>query len=353
MLLTVGVVTLVAYNAKQELPNFKRNNNNSHLGEYIENASDTDSPLDHTGGEWTMEIEPSKDEPILKVAPVSLFIPPNIDRIRAILIFFSNGVGEQEYEHEMWRTFAATHQLGLMKVLLSDIRNKYDSSFRYPEQSARMLSNILNVMGDVSKHQEVRCTPFVLFGHSSGGFLVTRLLPHVYKRTVSFVAFHGSVVTDEALIPESVSVPGLFLIAGFDPEGIRHDSTEHVERGRSRGARWSLVVEPDAHHWDIDSGRNLIMQFVEETLRRRIQADADGLRGPAKLTTLPEQNGWLGQLEHHSVYDGREHFKGHGREVIDSVCIAPYENYLGPRDGANWMISKLFAENWLLYQFTI
>ncbi len=106
------------------------------------------------------------------------------------MLFSAHALGEQEYAHEMWKTSAAEQGYGLMKIQLRDV---YDhvTSYDYPEESAEILFKILAVMANVSEHQKIEYAPFFFFGHSAGGFFITRLLPYVHQRTAAFIAFHG------------------------------------------------------------------------------------------------------------------------------------------------------------------
>ncbi len=298
------------------------------------------------GTDWRAVIAPDEASPDLEEASVELFIPDHVDEVRGVLVFSHAGVGASEYLHYMWRSSAKAHGYGLMKATIGAVQGNWPP-WEYPEQSAKLISRIFDAMAELTAHPELGRCPLVFFGHSAGGFWVTRLIALLPERTAGFVAFHGSLESNEMFSPRVLAIPGLFLVAEYDPIWIRDRSAEDVENGRARGARWSLVLEPDAGHWDADSGRWLMAEFVETVLHRRVGPAADSSTGPAALVELPEEQGWLGQLVHRSVYDGDEEFEDQGKEVIISAGITPCcpDPELASR--SNWLISERFAESWL------
>ena len=319
----------------------------------IENASDIDVPDDQISheAEWKRDISSTDDTPDLKDAEVSLYIPGGVSEARGVLIFSYNGVGTWEYEHEVWRASAASHGYAMLHIVLTDIHDRV-APWEFPEQSARFIYRILDTMAQISNHTELESAPLFFFGHSAGGFWFTRLVPQLTERAVGFIAFHGSMSSDELFFPSALSVPGLFLVAEYDPIWIRTDTFEIVNTGFEKGALWSLVVEPDAGHWDVDPGRRLMVEFVETVFQFRVPptSGADGERD--SLSAVPEKDIRLGQLAHHSVYDGDEEFEDSGREVITAASILPQQTETTTSSSGSRLISQTFAESWLAYELT-
>lgn len=314
--------------------------------------ADSDSTIAALTDSWTLEISPSTNTPDLQASVTQLFIPETVAEVRGIVVMSDHALGEGEYAQTAWRTSARENMYGIMKVHLNDIHGNV-TSFEYPEQSARMLVHIFNEMAALSEHPELAYVPFIFYGHSAGGFLGTRLIAEIPERSAGFVAFHGSFESEALFTTEALSVPGLLVVAEYDLKYIRNDTSELVRKGRTRGARWSLVVDRGAGHWDADPSRALVINFVEEVFHRRLNALADTGGGPVPLKLLPENEGWLGKLEHHTAYDGYECTAGAGREAITSAYISQYGNFPDSPGDASWIISKSFAQNWLLYEMTI
>lgn len=299
--------------------------------------------------EWQQSIPSTEETPDLSDARVRLYIPCEVEKASGLLIFSHIGVGEWEYDHETWRASAAAHSYALMMIELSDIHDRV-APWAFPEQSALFVTQILSKMAEQSKHEELRTCPLFFFGHSAGGFWFTRMIPEISERTAGFVAFHGSLTCDALFEPDSLIIPGLFLVAEYDPIWIRKDSFKIVERGRKNGARWSLVVEPDAGHWDVDLGRHLMVDFTETVFRLRIGQENENETGAMSLLELPASDGWLGQLDHQAVYNGDEEFEGSGKEIVTGADIAPWNRELA--NSGYWLVSESFAESWLSYELS-
>ncbi len=297
--------------------------------------------------DW-QQLFPAMDEtPDLGDAKVRLYIPCEVEQASGIMIFSHIGVGEWEYDHETWRASAAVQNYALVMIELADIHGRV-APWEFPEQSADFVTQILSAMADKSGHDELKTCPLFFFGHSAGGFWFTRMIPWLSERTAGFLAFHGSLSSNALFLADSLAVPGLFLIAEYDPIWIREDTTVIVEKGRKSGARWSLMVEPGAGHWEVDSGRQLMVDFTETVFQLRINQRNDGQEKSLPLMELPQSDGWLGQLEHQSVYGEGEEFDGSGKEVIVSADIMPWNEALS--NNGNWLISEAFAKSWLAYE---
>ena len=299
-----------------------------------------------TAQEWLAVFPTRADAQDLLDAKVSLYIPDHVSRVRGVLLFSHAGVGESEFEHKAWRISAANHGYGLMKI---DVRDRFDrvTPWESPGQSASLITRVFDTMARVSGHDELKRCPLVFFGHSAGGFWITRFIPHLTERTAGFVAFHGGLESDAFFSPPVLSIPGLFLVAEYDLPWIREDGIRLVETGRNMGARWSLVVEPNTEHSDPEPGRWLMVMFVETVINHRIPDRGNDSDHPVLLQALPEQAGWLGQLIHRTVYDGDEAFKHAGKEEITGAAIRPWKE--NERD-ASWLISEAFAKSWLAFE---
>ena len=316
------------------------------LDEAIKDIEDTDHLCaPDTQTEWQQIIPPTDETPDLGDARVRLYIPCGVKQASGVIIFSHIGVGEWEYDHEMWRAFAETDRYALVMIELGDIHGKV-APWGFPGQSARFVTRILSTMAEHSRHEEMTTSPLFFFGHSAGGFWFTRMIPEISGRTAGFLAFHGALPSEAFFEPDSLAVPGLFLVAEYDPIWIRRDSTEIVTRGRENGAKWAMVVEPDAGHWDVDPGRRMMIDFTKTVFQRRVGPAKES--GATPLSELPANNGWLGQLEHKSVYNGDEEFEGSGKEIVVSAAITPWNDT--DSNTGNWLISESFAQSWLSYE---
>jgi hypothetical protein len=202
----------------------------------------------------------------------------------------------------------------------------------------------LDALAGASGRAEVARCPIVLFGHSSAGQLVAAMSSVLAGRTAGFVVYKGGARTrggafvHEKLLmsEEHLRVPGLVVVAERDPAGLRDASIRLVQRGRARGARWALAIEPGGGHCDLGATRGLTVPFVEEVLGARL--------GPGGLADLDEGAGRLGQLSFHREGKGEE-----SRDVVDRASIWRWGRYPWERAGGQWLVSARFALAWLRF----
>ena len=302
-----------------------------------------------TRGSHHVVLAPDADTLDLREASVDLFIPINVARVRGVLLFASAGVGEAEFDNAVWRTSAAINGYGLVRVGFRDAPGK-PQLWDVPRQMAIMVSRALNVLATKSGHHELSDCPIIFWGHSAGGFWQMRAMPHLAARTAGFVAFHGSLTSHALYSPDVLQIPGLFLIGDADLIWIREAAVDIVRAGRPFGARWALVVEPEVGHSDVTPGRWLMTMFVEKVFERRVVISDDAPDERLPLATLPESDGWLGQLAHRSVFGGDEMYEDAGKEVIENAAIAPWDSDTSLPERSNWLITEGFAKAWLAYE---
>ena len=302
-------------------------------------------PID--GIEWHTTIASTEETPDLADADVRLLLPSDTAHVRGILVFSRNGVGGWEYEHNAWRSAAVKEGLALMDIDLPDRADRV-TPWESADQSAIFLDRMFPILAELSGHPELAQAPLFFFGHSAGAFWFTRLIPLVAARTAGFIAFQGSLTCEELFFPDTLAIPGMFVIAEYDPIWIRTDTTAIVEEGLKNGALWSLTVQPDIGHWDIEPSRPLMISFMQTVFDRRLpQSDTDA---QTELRPFPLDDIRLGTLSHRSVYDGNEEFEGSGREIITGAALLPPQTVPDPAISYHRLISSQFAETWLSYE---
>ena len=141
----------------------------------------------------------------------------------------------------------------------------------------------------------------------------------------------------------------MFFIAEYDPIWIRTDVTAVVEEGLKKGALWSLTVQPDAGHWDIEPTRSQMIRFMRTVIERRLPSQSE-TGAPAAMHPFPLEEIRLGVLLHQSVYDGDEEFEGSGREIVTGVYLLPPEASVDSQVSYHRLISSNLAETWLTYE---
>ena len=300
------------------------------------------------GSEWQTTIASTDTTPDLEDADVRMFIPSDTAYVRGILIFSRNGVGDTEYEHNAWRSAAATVGMAVINIELRDCEERL-TPWESADQSVRLLNRMFTVLAELSGHPELAEAPLFFFGHSAGAFWFTRLIPRFAERTAGFIAFQGSLTCDRLFSPEALAIPGMFVIAEYDPIWIRTGTTEIVDEGLKKGALWSLTVQPDVGHWDIDPSRSMMIAFMRTVFDRRLPPQSES-GAPSTLLPFPLDDIRLGTLTHRNVYDEEERIEGNGREIITAAVLLPPETPPDPTRSYHRLVSSGFAEAWVSYE---
>jgi hypothetical protein len=135
-------------------------------------------------------------------------------------------------------------------------------------------------------------------------------------------------------------VPGLIMHAHQD-KYFGNGQEQAVDDLRvERNAPVSLLVDGKSGHWPSDREATfaLIVDFCESCIRVRFPW---GILSPdVKMKPVLIETGWLADR-----YDRR-------RGGMQRLNVAPYGEYSGDKEIANWLTNEAFARSWQRYAAT-
>jgi pimeloyl-ACP methyl ester carboxylesterase len=250
-------------------------------------------------------------------------IEGNLKELRGVLIVVGWGMGFTVYDDEQWQQLAADLQFAVVRIAIRHISQPNASSIgpgRIPETADEVMVMLLRELGEQSKHPELTTSPFVLWGHSAGGGLVSRLAARLPQRTIGVVRYHnnGAAVGDLQILRQ---IPTLILVGGRDP-GNRGAAETDWSAARKTGAPWTFGVEPEATHEnaaDLRQAHLLFRAWLTSVVQQRIAAGG-------KLVQSPGAAGWLGNIR--------------------SGEVAQASAYREDRSAASWLPDEATAARW-------
>jgi len=171
-----------------------------------------------------------------------------------------------------------------------------------------------------SSHAEIEYAPIFFEGYSWGGIFSYNFTWWKPEKVIGFipVAFYA----DTILVGPATQVPGYLVYGEFDaPE---FNPTLGFEKNRSKGALWSLAMQPNvAHNPIID--RDLLDNYFKDVIELRLPKTI--IPGhPVALNTIDESIGWFGD-----------------RSTFE---IAQYDSFPGDKLQACWFPSEEVALRW-------
>ncbi|MFP4104586.1 MAG: hypothetical protein ACLFVU_00720 [Phycisphaerae bacterium] len=271
----------------------------------------------------TVEMPPKKGKP-RKPERVTLWIPPNCDNIRGVIV-----------AHPMIKGMAtsrtvrrAAAQAGLATMVMPNY------SFK-GEETVKRMDAIFEEMAAKSGHSELKGAAVIPAGLSASVLAARNVGYAAPERTIGIVHVAGGNMHHNIVNPDQ-SLSGVPFIAmngefewcgpegGIRPEYGRQTQWVMIREQLLRRRRhdpqhlMSLVVVPGRDHgaWDVD----LAALFVRKAAEYRAPKEKRDGSKPAKCRTIKAEDGWLTDAD----LDHPEHNP------------APYDKYTGDKTEAFW-----------------
>lgn len=211
------------------------------------------------------------------VAAFRWWHPPEAKELKGILVLVpgSNADGRSGVSDPFWQDFAKRHHFALIGCCFKDHPHEnmnIEDYARAGDGSGQALLDAVSLLAKEAGHLEAAAARLFLWGHSAGGEFNYELTCWKPQRVAAFVVNKGGYYFTPLAPDASRAVPGIFFIgekdAAFRIAAIR----KIYEANRDAGAKWKLVVEPDAGH-GLGKSRDLAAEFFAQIISARAQGD--------------------------------------------------------------------------------
>jgi hypothetical protein len=269
-------------------------------------------------------------------ADYRLWIPKGVKTLRGIIVKQHGCGGDSSmalglnYANDLqWQALALKHRLALLGTKYP---TDYETKNRYPDDpcnswalidrgSEKALLMAIHKLSQNSRHPELAKLPWVLWGHSGGADWSIQMAKKYPERTIAVVLARGgaalvsdstsSLILNAKISPGLLKVPVLYALGEKDP-----NTEEDVElpkkifhRYRNAGALWAIAEEANAGHETADT-RLLAIPFLDAVLSKRLTA------GDGTLRAVDSAQGWLGDLQTHTIAPIQAGIKGNSLEDV-------------------------------------
>lgn len=249
------------------------------------------------------------------------YVPSETERLRAAFLISLHGMGS--IDHPVLRRFADENDIALVGVEGPPIQRGC-----YP---VSLLDAPLERLGEMTGHPELVEVPVLTFGHSNGTGFATVYAAERPERLIGWISYHSG-HDWQLLLPGVEEAPGLVMHGHLDKWLENGQEQAVLDLRGKRNAPVAMMLEGNVGHGPVDPTATweFIVEFCLAALRLRLGEDG-------RLAPVEIEAGWLG-----GVYDrdigGQQH-----------LPIAPYAEYDGEIETANWLPDGEFAGIWQLY----
>lgn len=265
----------------------------------------------------------------------TVFIPEDIKTIRGIFIHQHGcgmeGRGISTAYDVQYQAFAKKWGLAIIGPDLYSASGGCHN-WRFLESgSDRSLIKTLDEVADLSGHPEIARAPWLLWGHSGGGYWTIAMLNKYPERIMALFAYSPAFDMQWDFPEEALKVPVMIRHAGENDLNDSHANCHQTaidvfNRLRKRGGYVSLAPTPYQDH-TYSYVRYMAIPFYESILAQRL-SDTD----PALMNDMNSGLAWLG----------------------DTLALNTYKDakYMGDKYSLGWLPDSLVAAKWKEYVIT-
>jgi pimeloyl-ACP methyl ester carboxylesterase len=263
-------------------------------------------------------------------ADYGVFIPGGVRRIRGILIH-QHGCGMERFGITIpydiqYQAFAKKWGLAVMEPVL------YGNcgGWRDPESgSGQALLEALKRAATLSGHKELNSVPWLLWGHSGGGYWTLAMMKNFPDRILAVFGYSPAFDPQWPYPAEAAKIPLMIRYAGNNDcksngTSCRETAIHAFSKLRKMNAPVSIASNPDQNH-NFSFVRYMALPFFESALLQRLP-----VRASREMRVLDNAVTWFGDTATFRVFRS-DLFQG-DREAAclfpDSASAAKWNEYV-------------------------
>ena len=226
-----------------------------------------------------------------------VYVPSTADKIRGVMVF-QHGCSQEEFGVSrhcdvQYQALARKWNLAIIEPAIFGLCDIW----AYPSNgSYKALLLALTKAGVRTGHPELATAPFLLWGHSGGGFWTLSMLHEHPERIITAICYSAAWDPDWDYAPEGYEVPILFRHAGpgEGAEGIPATARHSFAHLRSHGAPASIAFTRGQGH-NHSYMRTMTVPFWEAALKQRLTEGG-------RLQPLDPARTWLGDTTTFEIF---------------------------------------------------
>lgn len=263
-----------------------------------------------------------------------LWIPPDCQRVRAVLLCQHNMLEEALLEHPKMRSSLA--RLGIAEVWMAPPN---DYVFDFTRGAGEAFDSMMSSLAEMSGYSELKTAPAIPMGHSACASFPWNFGAWNPARTLAMISVLGDAPLTN--LPGSgrpnppwgnrtiQGVPGLMVMGEYEWLEERL-SPALAFRRNNPDAAIAMLAEPGRGHFDAsDELLDYLILFIRKCVEQRLTSEPTGGKAPT-LAPINARNGWL--VERWRLDTPR------------TIKPAPASEYTGKPDEAFWCFDSEMAE---------
>lgn len=278
----------------------------------------------------------NESDPAYKIdsARFAFFIPNGIDEIKGVFIHqhgcTMEGRGISSAFDLQYQAFAKKWKLAIVGPDFYDAENNCHD-WKNPENgTADALLKALKTISEISMHKELFEAPWLLWGHSGGGYWAQAMMKDFPERVMGVFSYSPGLDARFNYPEVALQIPLMIRHAGAEGDACCvMTALNTFNQLRSRNAYVGISYTPFQNH-NFSFVRYLAIPFFESVLSQRLPQGKD--ISFKNLRPMNIGKAWLGDTS--------------------SLNLFPEKLFAGTKQSAAWLPDSLVAHKWREYSIT-
>ncbi len=244
--------------------------------------------------QWSVSVGTTVSQETQELPLAFLWIPPNCQRVRGVVVAQHNMEEEEILEHPEFR--AALAQCGMAEVWISP---PWDVYFRFDRKAAEEFQAMMDALAKESGYAELASAPIVTMGHSAAASFPWNFAAWNPQRTMAVLSISGQwPFWKNPEQPDWGShtidgVPGLVTMGEYEAaESRAKDGLQ--QRRQHPHLPLSMLAEPAGSHFNCSAEKLSFLAFyIRKVCQYRLPAPGPNDEPVEPKPIDPTRQGWL------------------------------------------------------------
>ncbi len=265
----------------------------------------------------------------LKTVKFRVYLSPETKFVRGVIVLIpgTHGDGRGMSALPEWRELADKHHFAVMGCQFSEgdmVLYQDDKNF----STCRSIEAAAKKLAELSRHPEMANAPLAFWGHSAGSNLSARFCRFNPRRVIAFASSKGTrgPTRDKR---GTEGIPMLFAVGAKDNPIWVKNSLRNIKSGISKGAPWTLALQPNEGH-ELGGSLQLCRIYFNAIIARQMGAAKESGNEKVRMKRPRRDDAWLGDSETREIAAYRE-FKSSKKAAAylpDEIVAKAWKKYL-------------------------
>jgi len=289
--------------------------------------------------EWQWSVEVKSEKPENGPARAWLWIPPNCEHVRGVVVAQHNMEEISILENPKFR--AALAEMSFAEVWVAPF---FDHRFRFDQGAGETFNDLMNRLADESGYSELKFVPVAPLGHSAAASWPYYFAAWNPQRTLAALSVSGQwpYFRDKNFAPDIWGDRNIDFVPCLESMGEYESANDWSREGlweRQQHPKMplSMLANPGQGHFaSTDAKVEYLTLYLEKAVEYRVPKNWDASSPPKLIPIDPTKTGWLAD-------------KWRLNEK-PSASAAPVSEYKGDPKQAFWFFDEELARTTEKYE---